>query len=196
MAASSHVDLPCRENIHSETYGLAMKALSKDDIDRNMLFYTVDAAPTMRAKAAWCHRWIVVAGDSNFGLRLVARAIFKGIFLSSSLAVFFWMKSRGLMPAMTRANRLIARDNGLHMSFACLLYRHLRERPPFHIVLYMLEDAVCLEQAFIRCGCDSPSWVLPLIPFGSLPPSSFAWNERGRDAGLRAVRRRLPSRGI
>lgn len=48
------------------------------------------------------------------------------------------------------SNELIARDEGLHTKFACLLARHLWRMPLFDIVRTMLTEAVDLEAAFFE----------------------------------------------
>ncbi|RDX53623.1 ribonucleotide reductase, partial [Lentinus brumalis] len=137
-------------NIHSETYSMLLLALVGQDGDRDGVRSNVETMPTVRAKAEWCSQWLANEGESTFGTRLVAVAVMEAIFLSSSFAVMFWMRSRGLMPALTKSYELIARDAGLRTSFAFLLYRHLHVRPSSYVVRRMVEDAVWLEVNFVE----------------------------------------------
>ena len=73
-----------------------------------------------------------------------------GVFFSSSFAAIFWFRSRGMLPGLCASNELIARDEGMHTSFACLLWHHLEHRAPWEVVKCMLVEAVKLEQDFFE----------------------------------------------
>ncbi len=143
-----------RENIHSETYSMLLRALVADEAEQARLFAAIETLPAVKDKADWCLRWIDDA-HASFAVRLVAFAIVEGVFFSSSFAAIFWIRSRGLMPALTQSNELIARDEGMHTSFACLLYDHLIDKPADSVVRQMVEEAVKLEHAFFVCECAS-----------------------------------------
>ena len=74
------------------------------------------------------------------------------IFFSGSFCSIFWLKKRGLMPGLTFSNELIARDEGLHTDFACLLYSMLRSKLAEAEVVQIVREAVTLEKAFV---CDA-----------------------------------------
>ena len=115
------------ESIHSETYSLLIDTYIRDVREKERLFRAVDTIPCVQKKAEWCLRWI--GGDRSeapFAQRLVAFAVVEGIFFSGSFCAIFWLKKRGLMPGLTFSNELIARDEGLHCDFACLLYSMLQ----------------------------------------------------------------------
>ena len=59
------------------------------------------------------------------------------------------MKKRGLMPGLTASNELIARDEGLHTDFACLLYSKCKHRLPKTKAIKLMREAVKLEKEFI-----------------------------------------------
>lgn len=50
------------------------------------------------------------------------------------------------MPGLTFSNELISRDEGLHTDFACLLYKHVVQKPPPAIVKQIVCEAVKIEQ--------------------------------------------------
>merc|ERR1712062_323072 len=81
-----------------------------------------------RKKAKWALNWIN-ADNASYAERIVAFASVEGIFFSGSFAAIFWLKKRGLMPGLTFSNELISRDEGLHTDFACLMYKHLVNKP-------------------------------------------------------------------
>ncbi|CAH3971779.1 unnamed protein product [Pieris brassicae] len=44
---------------------------------------------------------------------------------------------------------MISRDEGLHTDFACLMFKHLVQKPPPSQVLKIIRDAVVIEQEFL-----------------------------------------------
>ncbi|GAA5971752.1 hypothetical protein JCM11641_001498 [Rhodosporidiobolus odoratus] len=136
------------ENIHSEVYSLLIDTYVREPAERTKLFNAIDTIPCIRKKADWALTWISDK-RSVFGERLVAFAAVEGIFFSGSFASIFWLKKRGLMPGLTFSNELIARDEGLHTDFACLLFSHLERRPHPDTVERIIREAVEIEQEFL-----------------------------------------------
>ena len=133
--------------MHAEVYGRLVQELIPDADDQRRLFSSVICNPVIRAKAEWCTKWIESV-NVPFAVRLVAFAIVEGVFFSSSFAAIFWLRMRGLMPGLVQSNVMIARDEGMHVHFACLLYRHLRRSPDIDVIHNMLREAVCIERSF------------------------------------------------
>ena len=126
----------------------------------------------MKKKADWALSWIS-SDKAGFGERVVAFAAVEGIFFSGSFAAIFWLKKRGLMPGLTFSNELISRDEvrsfpslgldwnirktshrfqyfqGLHCDFACLMFKHLVNKPSKELVTKIIKDAVVIEQEFL-----------------------------------------------
>jgi len=136
------------ENIHSEMYSLLIDTYIKDAVQREYLFNAIETMPCVKEKADWAIKWI---NDENasYGERVVAFAAVEGIFFSGSFAAIFWLKKRGIMPGLTFSNELISRDEGLHCDFACLMYRHLANKPSKERVYTIIKDAVTIEQKFL-----------------------------------------------
>jgi len=134
------------ENVHSETYSLLIDTYVRDPEEKDRLFNAIDRIPAIAQKAEWALKWI--ESSDSFAERLVAFAAIEGIFFSGSFCAIFWLKKRGLMPGLTFSNELIARDEGLHTDFACLLYSKLeplsRER-----LLEIITEAVSIESVFV-----------------------------------------------
>lgn len=109
----------------------------------------------------------------------MAFAAVEGIFFSGSFAAIFWLKKRGLMPGLTFSNELISRDEvrrrrslrcscstncwthwshwvccfqGLHCDFACLMFKHLLNKPSAQTVTAVIRNAVEIEQVGQRRG--------------------------------------------
>jgi len=135
------------ENIHSEMYSLLIDTYVKDPAEREKLFNAIETVPAVKKKAEWALRWI---GDgADYGERVVAFAAVEGIFFSGSFAAIFWLKKRGLMPGLTFSNELISRDEGLHTDFACLMFRHLVNKPSPARVESIIREAVEIECEFL-----------------------------------------------
>ena len=131
-------------------YALLIRELISDVHEQDRLFAALSTMPAVTAKAEWCIRWIA-SSTTDFATRLAAFAIVEGVFFSSSFAAIFWFRSRGLLPGLCTSNELIARDEGMHTSFACLLWHHLDHRTPREVVELMIVEAVKLEQDFFEC---------------------------------------------
>uniref|UniRef100_A0A3B5MPL5 Ribonucleoside-diphosphate reductase subunit M2 n=1 Tax=Xiphophorus couchianus TaxID=32473 RepID=A0A3B5MPL5_9TELE len=135
------------ENIHSEMYSLLIDTYIKDPSEE-YLFNAIQTLPCVKKKADWALNWI---GNRNasYGERVVAFAAVEGIFFSGSFAAIFWLKKRGLMPGLTFSNELISRDEGLHCDFACLMFKHLVNKPAAETVTKIIRNAVEIEQEFL-----------------------------------------------
>merc|ERR1712088_368404 len=136
------------ENIHSETYSLLIDTLIKDSEEKTHLFNAIETIPAVQKKAQWALKWIN-AKNATYAERVVAFATVEGIFFSGSFASIFWLKKRGLMPGLTFSNELISRDEGLHTDFACLMYKHLVNKPSQERIYEIVRDAVDIEQEFL-----------------------------------------------
>merc|ERR1711942_475771 len=136
------------ENIHSEMYSLLIDTFIKENSERERLFNAIETVPAVKKKADWALSWIN-AENATYAERVVAFAAVEGIFFSGSFAAIFWMKKRGLMPGLTFSNELISRDEGLHCDFACLMFKHLVNKPLKSRILEIIVDAVKIEQEFL-----------------------------------------------
>ena len=136
-----------RENIHAETYGHFIRLFVSTIEEQERLFRAIETVPTIRAKAQWCFRWFN-RSECSFASRLVAFAIVEGVFFCSSFAAIYWFRQRGVLPGLCFSNELIARDESMHMRFACLLYSELQVKLPRAEIYAMLDEAVSLEKAF------------------------------------------------
>lgn len=135
------------ENVHSETYALLIDAYVGDPDRKRDLFRAVDTIAAVRRKADWALRWIGSA--ASFATRLVAFAAVEGVFFSGAFCAIFWLRKRGLMKGLCFSNELIARDEGLHADFACLLHARLRRPLDAATVTAIVSEAVAIEQEFV-----------------------------------------------
>ncbi len=96
----------------------------------------------------------------TFGERLVAFICVEAIFFSTSFAVIFWFKKRGLLPGICFANELISKDEGMHYEFGVLLEQTLESMQKAgdplgeHVaperILEIVKSCVELEQSFVK----------------------------------------------
>lgn len=136
------------ENVHSEMYSLLIDTYIMDPKEREFLFNAIETLPCVAKKANWALNWINHE-SATFPERVVAFAAVEGIFFSGSFAAIFWLKKRGLMPGLTFSNELISRDEGLHCDFACLMFKHIIQKPSIERVTSIIKDAVEIEQEFL-----------------------------------------------
>jgi ribonucleoside-diphosphate reductase beta chain len=136
------------EAVHSETYSLLIDTYITDTKEKTELFRAIKTIPSVEKKAKWALDWID-GKDIDFATRLVGFAAVEGIFFSGAFCAIFWLKQRGIMPGLTLSNEFIARDEGLHTDFACLLYSKIVNRLSKKTIHKILRDAVKIEKHFI-----------------------------------------------
>lgn len=141
------------ENVHSETYTALLELYISDYVERERLFNAIETIPSIKKKADWALRWIS-SDEATFAERLVAFACVEGIMFSGAFCAIFWLKKRNLLKSgLCSSNEFIARDEGMHRDFACLLYSTLEHtRLSSERVLEIVTSAVDHEIEFI---CES-----------------------------------------
>ena len=136
------------EAVHSESYALLIDTYITDPQEKDTLLRATKTIPCVQKKADWALTWID-SKDANFATRLLAFAAVEGIFFSGAFCAIFWLKQRGLMPGLTVSNEFIARDEGLHTDFACLLYSKLINKLSKKEAHKIIREAVKIEKQFI-----------------------------------------------
>jgi ribonucleoside-diphosphate reductase subunit M2 len=111
------------EVLHNKTYGLMIQTIIRDSEERERLTHAIKSFPEIRALANWIFKWM----DSSIPInkRIVAFACVEGIFFTGAFCAIYWLKRKNILPGLTFANELIARDEALHTRFAVTLY-HVR----------------------------------------------------------------------
>ena len=135
------------EGIHSEIYSLMIETYIDDLNEKNTLFDAINKIPCVSKKANWALKWT----DSlkSFPKRLVAFVIVEGLFFSGAFCSIYWLKERNILPGLTKSNEFIARDEGLHTEFGCLLYSMIKNKIPENEIFKMIDEAVNIEIEFI-----------------------------------------------
>jgi len=136
------------EAVHSETYSLLIDTYIHDPKEKHNILHAIDTIPCVKKKADWALEWID-SKEADFATRLLAFATVEGIFFSGAFCAIFWLKQRGVMPGLTLSNEFIARDEGIHTDFACLLYSKLVNRLTKAKAHKIIRAAVKIEKQFI-----------------------------------------------
>jgi ribonucleotide reductase beta subunit family protein with ferritin-like domain len=142
------------ENVHGIVYSLMLDNIVKDPKERNMLFNAITTIPSVKLMADWSFEWI--ESDKSFAHRLVAFAIVEGIFFSGAFAAIFWLKkykhpnnAKPFMNGLITSNKFISRDEGLHYKFACVLYKHIKNKLSQDEIEKILTPAVKIAKQFM-----------------------------------------------
>jgi len=136
------------ENIHSIMYSQLIDTYITDRCEKSALFNAIETIPSIKKKADWAIKWI--QSSDSFATRLVAFAAVEGIFFSGSFCCIYWLNERGIMPGLCKSNEFIARDEGIHTDFACLLYKnYINSKLSNEKIHAIINEAVEIETEFI-----------------------------------------------
>ena len=135
------------ETVHSETYSQFIDTYVSNSKEKAECFNALENMPIVQKKANWALDWIK---NGTFQEKLIAFAAVEGIFFSGSFCSIFWLKSRGLMLGLAKANGLIFKDENLHCDFAInLLNNHIEQRPSADRIKEILLSALEIEKEFV-----------------------------------------------
>ena len=130
-------------------YSLLIDTYITDSAEKADAFAAMKKIDCVHDKAEWALQWCN-SERASFAERVVAFAAVEGIFFSGSFCAIFWLKKRGLFcQGLGVANEFIARDEGLHCDFACLMYSKLTTPLPVDRVRAIIGGAVAIEKAFV-----------------------------------------------
>lgn len=116
-----------QECVHAESYSLQIEAVMSGE-EREAVLNSVRTMPIIARLRAWVLRWF--DRQHPVGDRLVAFGFVEGVLFQGPFAALRWLRERNLLPGITEANDFIARDEGVHTLFDCLLVRvYLLVRP-------------------------------------------------------------------
>jgi len=138
------------ETVHSHMYSLMIETFISDPAEKKCLFEALQNYPSIRRKAEWAKKWI--NKDRSFAERLVAFACVEGIHFSAAFCAIYYIKRKKVMPGFTTSNEYIARDEGMHTDFACLLYSYLLQEEMIteSRIREIVSEAVDIEREFVK----------------------------------------------
>jgi len=156
------------EALHVQFYLTLLDNYIPQPERRAQAFAAVENIESIRAKAAFCQRWIDsihalqrIASDADrrrFLLNLTCfAACIEGLFFFAAFAYVYFLRSRGLLPGLAAGTAWVFRDESAHMAFAFETIRTVRCEQP-HLfdaawaesVRAMLADAVECETCFAQ----------------------------------------------
>lgn len=136
------------ESIHGIMYSQLIDTYVSNAEEKHKLFNAIETIPSVKKKGEWARKWI--ASADSFATRLVAFAAVEGIFFSGSFCCIYWLNESGRMPGLCKSNDFIARDEGMHTDFACLLYtKYVSNKLSDERIHEIITDAVDIEIEFI-----------------------------------------------
>ena len=141
------------ENIHGEVYSDMLIDIVRDSNERKELFDAIKTVPSVKKMSDWAIKWI--ESKDSIAHRIMAFAIVEGVFFSGAFAAIFWLKKqRGtgklFMEGLIKSNRFIARDEGMHVSFACALYGFISNRVSKEDAYDMFREANDITREFVN----------------------------------------------
>ena len=156
------------ESIHGEVYSDLIDNIIKDPKERDVLLNSFQETGPVKKMMDWAIKWI--HSQESIGTRLIAFAIVEGVFFSGMFASIFWLKKQRahgklFLEAIVKSNRFIARDEGLHVEFACELYSHIVNRVSQNTVHNMIKEANDISLKFMNGAikCDMIGMNLKLM---------------------------------
>ncbi len=154
------------EALHVQFYLTLLDTYLPDVQEREQAFRAVEEIPSIRAKAAFCQRWIDAiqsldrletrAQRQQFLLNLIGfAACIEGLFFFGAFAYVFFLRSRGLLHGLAAGTNWVFRDESLHMAFAFRAVEQIRIEEPGLFdadlgrrITTMIEEAVDAEAQF------------------------------------------------
>lgn len=140
------------ENIHGEMYSLMLDNLIKDSSEKEHLFNSIKTVESVKSLSDWAMEWI--DSDLSFAHRVIAFAVVEGIFFSGAFASIFWIKryksnGRLFLQGLVKSNEFIARDEGMHVDFACEIYKLLKDKLDKDTVYTIIDNGVKVAKKFM-----------------------------------------------
>jgi ribonucleoside-diphosphate reductase beta chain len=168
------------EAVHVQFYLTLLDTYLPDDAERAAAFAAVENIPSIRAKAAFCFKWIdsiehlnrleTRADRRGFLLNLICfAACIEGLFFYGAFAYVYFLRSRGLLNGLASGTNWVFRDESMHMAFAFDVVETVRREEPdlfddelHDEVRQMLREAVDAETQFAEDLLDQGVAGLPL----------------------------------
>lgn len=137
------------ENIHGEVYADMLINIVKDAKERDDLINAFRHIESIKLMTEWAQRWIDT--DRRIGFSVVAFCIFEGLMFSGAFASIYWLKKtigEDKMKGLVQSNLLIAKDEGLHTNFGCLMYSYIKHKLTVEEITELMNEAVNICKAF------------------------------------------------
>jgi ribonucleoside-diphosphate reductase beta chain len=156
------------EMVHVEAYLLLVDNYIPDMQERKQSFDAYENIPSIKLKADFCFKYMdsiekLDVLDSpqkkqQFIENLICfAACVEGLFFFGSFAYVYFLRSKGLLPALATATNWVFRDETLHIDGAMAVIRVLRKEYPelftrdlHQRVCRMVDEAIHVEMSFCK----------------------------------------------
>lgn len=144
--------------IHAPTYAMLLTAYVKDKVEKQSLLRAASDHPQIAAKKEWTLKHMTegeyTVGSPehvrDYSRRIVSLVVVEGIFFSSSFCAIHWLKPKGLLPGLCFSNELISRDEGIHCTVGCEVYKLLGSVLSREEVLEIMVSGTEVECDFVK----------------------------------------------
>src|SRR4051812_176910 len=154
------------EALHVQFYLTLLDTYVPDHAERQRAFAAIDNIPSIRAKAAFCMRWLdsmaaidrleTRADRRRWLLNAIAfAACIEGLFFFAAFAYVYFLRSKGLLHGLAGGTNWVFRDESAHMAFAFEVVRTARAEEPDLFddeqvarIHQMLDEAIDCESQF------------------------------------------------
>jgi ribonucleoside-diphosphate reductase subunit M2 len=97
----------------------------------------------------WAQKWI--DEKRRIAFSIVVFCIFEGVMFSGAFASIYWLKKiigEDKMKGLIQSNNLIAKDEGLHTNFGCVMYSFVKHRLSQNEIKLLMTEAVDICKEF------------------------------------------------
>lgn len=157
------------EDIHNLTYNRILKAYVPNPQERNTLANSITEIPVINKKMNWAVSWIRACESRPEALSciLIAFILVEDVQFSASFALISFLKKKGVLLELGKANELIIVDENNHVNLSVHALRRLYSHPPVDMVHQMAREVCQLEMEYTiaileqRCTPDQKKHVIP-----------------------------------
>lgn len=139
------------EFVHGEVYADMLNNIVEDSTERDNLINAFKTVKSIKSMIDWAQQWI--DSGRRIGFSIVAFTIFEGIMFSGAFAAIYWLKKilgEDKMKGLTQSNNYIAKDEGMHTNFGCIMYDFVKYRLTQEEISVMMIDAVDIAKDFTK----------------------------------------------
>lgn len=137
------------ENIHSEVYSDMLDNIIVRPKEKAELINAFKTVESIKNMIGWGKAWI--ESDRRIGFSIMSFTIFEGLMFSGAFAAIYWLKHQlgdDKLQGLIGSNEFIARDEGMHTNFGCLMYDFVINRLSPEEASIMMSEAVEIAKAF------------------------------------------------
>lgn len=137
------------ENIHSEVYSDMLDNIITKPAEKLELINAFKTVESIKDMIGWGEAWI--ESKRRIGFSVMAFTIFEGLMFSGAFAAVYWLKNQlgdDKMQGLIGSNEFIARDEGMHTNFGCLMYDYVVHRLTVDEANTMMSEAVEIAKSF------------------------------------------------